>query len=466
MRREGGAQGREGVRRGKGEGVGEGGTGLSDWFKRTCQASGHPAGLRGMVAKCSLAPKAMKAAKAMSCLRQPLGAVVSTEDTPQEELPLHLDACHSCAMREVGIDDDGSDFSEGYLHKRYRAYHAQVDGRIPPQRAFRYGLNELGGKECSLCGPDGVYQGSARSRSPRRNHSTTHPQEMNDHHLLRKMLEDVEPGWEGHVLAGNCEYAKGEGDPDKINAANRLYALWERQGTESREDLSCDTEHAESEEEEQEKEDNEIVRRSIVERLFKNVSWDTLSHDARANLYYYALDHGLLAETLEEQERQGTASGQDGPVHGLGQDTPCALEGCTRPRQYEVGCAWDRCCKECFKTDGREHERGCDLRFKKQEYVRPHMQEHHYSSPIPPESASPFPIKFKPMRGAVVDLDGETQTVIGGKPELSDVATQTVIGLIPTPRLFNIDASDAPMYISRREAEILGKRKRSRVEAT
>ena len=125
---------------------------------------------------------------------------------------------------------------------------------------------------------------------------------MNDHHLLRKMLEDVEPGWEGHVLAGNCEYAKGEGDPDKINAANRLYALWERQGTEIREDLSCDTEHAESEEEEQEEEDNEIVRRSIVERLFKNVSWDTISEDARANLYYYACDNGLLAETLAEQE--------------------------------------------------------------------------------------------------------------------------------------------------------------------
>ena len=99
---------------------GEGGTGLSDWFKRTCQASGHPAGLMGMVAKCSLAPKAMKAAKAMSCLRQPLGAVVSTEDTPQEELPLHLDACHSCAMREVGIDD-GSKLSEDYLGKRRRA---------------------------------------------------------------------------------------------------------------------------------------------------------------------------------------------------------------------------------------------------------------------------------------------------------------------------------------------------------
>ena len=114
--------------------------------------------------------------------------------------------------------------------------------------------------------------------------------------MLRKMLEDVEPGWEGHVLAGNCEYAEGEGDPDKVNAANRLYALWERQGTESREDLSCDTEHAESEEEEQEEEDNEIARRSIVERLFKNVSWDTIDVDSRANLYYYALDSGLMPQ--------------------------------------------------------------------------------------------------------------------------------------------------------------------------
>ena len=66
-----------------------------------------------------------------------------------------------------------------------------------------------------------------------------------------------------------------------------------------------------------EEEDNEIARRSIVERLFKNVSWGTVGEDARANLYYYALDHGLLAQTLEGQERQGTASGKDGPLHGL-----------------------------------------------------------------------------------------------------------------------------------------------------
>ena len=37
------------MRRGKGEGVGEGGTGLSDWFKCICQASAHPARLMGAV---------------------------------------------------------------------------------------------------------------------------------------------------------------------------------------------------------------------------------------------------------------------------------------------------------------------------------------------------------------------------------------------------------------------------------
>ena len=57
---------------------------------------------------------------------------------------------------------------------------------------------------------------------------------MNDHNLLRKMLEDVEPGWEGHVLAGNCEYAEGEGDPEEIATGNRLYALWEAQEGENK----------------------------------------------------------------------------------------------------------------------------------------------------------------------------------------------------------------------------------------
>ena len=130
-----------------------------------------------------------------------------------------------------------------------------------------------------------------------------HPaREMNDHNLLRKMLEDVEPGWEGHVLAGNCEYAEGEGDPDKINAANRLYALWERQGTESREDLSCDTEHAESEGE---------TEKTHAGRTKLGAGIDPCWERTACRLV------ALLEETQEEQERQGTASGQDAPLHGL-----------------------------------------------------------------------------------------------------------------------------------------------------
>ena len=92
------------------------------------------------------------------------------DEASLDELPLHLDACHSCAMRKVRIDDDGSDFSEGYLNKRRRAYHALYAGRIPAQQNCHFGLNELGGEECSLCGPDGVYRGSACSRSSRRKH--------------------------------------------------------------------------------------------------------------------------------------------------------------------------------------------------------------------------------------------------------------------------------------------------------
>ena len=97
-------------------------------------------------------------------------AWTAPDEASLDELPLHLDACHSCAMRKVRIDDDGSDFAEGYLNKRRRAYYAQCAGRIPAQGNCHFGLNELGGEECSLCGPDGVYRGSACSRSSRRKH--------------------------------------------------------------------------------------------------------------------------------------------------------------------------------------------------------------------------------------------------------------------------------------------------------
>lgn len=57
---------------------------------------------------------------------------------------------------------------------------------------------------------------------------------MNDHNLLREMLKNVVPGWEGYVLSGTCEYAKGEGDPQTIATNNRLYALWETQERENK----------------------------------------------------------------------------------------------------------------------------------------------------------------------------------------------------------------------------------------
>ena len=123
---------------------------------------------------------------------------------------------------------------------------------------------------------------------------------------------------------------------------------------------------------------------------------------------------------------QGTASGQDGPVHGLGPDTPCALEGCS------------------FKTDGRDHAPRCDQRFKKR--------------PV-------FPIKFADLATqSVVDLDTQFQTVIGGKPELSNGDAQTVIGLIPTtaPSLFLHDIKDAPLYVSRREFDVFRKRRNNK----
>ena len=37
----------------------------------------------------------------------------------------------------------------------------------------------------------------------------------------------------------------------------------------------------------------------------------------------------------------------------------CATPGCNRNRQYEEGCEWDRCCKQCLLTDGEIHEPWC-----------------------------------------------------------------------------------------------------------
>ena len=47
----------------------------------------------------------------------------------------------------------------------------------------------------------------------------------------------------------------------------------------------------------------------------------------------------------------------------------CATVGCSREKQYEDGCDWDRCCKECFVTDGKSHDAWCDYAA----YVKQHV---------------------------------------------------------------------------------------------
>ena len=57
-------------------------------------------------------------------------------------------------------------------------------------------------------------------------------------------------------------------------------------------------------------------RRRIVEDEFKDVVWETLDEDARANIYYYVVDNCLTAEDfscypLEEDEIQPPQSSDD-----------------------------------------------------------------------------------------------------------------------------------------------------------
>ena len=115
-----------------------------------------------------------------------------------------------------------------------------------------------------------------------------------------------------------------------------------------------------------------------------------------------------------------------------------------------------------------------------------------------------FPIKIGPQRRTAMDLGGETSgreaptrseaqsgseepaaaailrpAAAGGTAtrehsekkrkrdtptSAADVATQTVVGLIGGPKLFNIDVADAPAYISLREAVFFTRKKRKPAE--
>ena len=40
----------------------------------------------------------------------------------------------------------------------------------------------------------------------------------------------------------------------------------------------------------------------------------------------------------------------------------CNTVGCSREGQYYAPFEWDRCCKECYLSDGKAYEIGCDKR--------------------------------------------------------------------------------------------------------
>ena len=79
---------------------------------------------------------------------------------------LFLNASHACACREAGIWDNGSDFSENFINRRRTAYYFQHQGHTM-QRSLQLhvdgynGINELTGRACELCHPNGIYNGGA-----------------------------------------------------------------------------------------------------------------------------------------------------------------------------------------------------------------------------------------------------------------------------------------------------------------
>ena len=99
-----------------------------------------------------------------------MAATHRVQEAGEENRELRLEVCHSCALREAGIDDDGSDFAEGFLQRRCRAWRTQPGFQQRTQPAWRPGRNELGGADCPLCEPDGLYKVNAASQLLRRRH--------------------------------------------------------------------------------------------------------------------------------------------------------------------------------------------------------------------------------------------------------------------------------------------------------
>ena len=81
------------------------------------------------------------------------------ERTPEDEPPLHLEACHRCAMNEAGIDDNRVIFPEEYLGRRRLAYVDLSEAGSPPRKG-----------RCRYCGIEGLYRESEGPGKERGDH--------------------------------------------------------------------------------------------------------------------------------------------------------------------------------------------------------------------------------------------------------------------------------------------------------
>lgn len=77
---------------------------------------------------------------------------------------------------------------------------------------------------------------------------------------------------------------------------------------------------------------------------------------------------------------------------------------CNRERQYEVGCAWEMCCKQCFVTHGSEHDEWCDQRDAKRE-ARPAKPRSSYADIL--RSSPRTSPKKRESPGAPAERDGD-----------------------------------------------------------
>ena len=102
---------------------------------------------------------------------------------------------------------------------------------------------------------------------------------------------------------------------------------------------------------------------TVIQRLEQPIRPGTEFH-SRPSISDFEHPSDLIRYCRDELARRGSqraASSRSQETLRVEVDnTVCATPGCIRMRQYPAGCTWDRCCKQCFLTEGANHEYWCD----------------------------------------------------------------------------------------------------------